>query len=222
MPVRYQDSTKKIAGYCRRLEYSPVYLSPKFFRKLICPPSCGACCPVFSLDWYISNEEEAARMPDIPIVKRNITDNGRSVPIASFIQEEGTHCHFLQKDGRCAIHGSNPLSCRIEPIKFKHVVDKTYIIKQPFGRAWNLTRVTGQKGTLCQFTMYDQVAWDSDYAVLTTLLEVGELFGYDLVAIRTLLYCMVQQKGRLVAGIIPKEKIWLVGNRNMARRQYLK
>ena len=207
MPVRYMDSTKKIFEYFRRVENYRVYLSPLFFRSLICLPSCGACCPVFSLDWFL--EERRSVLKQQGVVNRVIEYNGCKVEVSSIIQEGNSHYRFLDNSARCIIHNQRPLSCRIEPIKTKLVRNTVYILRQKFGRGWNMTRVTGEKGCLCGFGIYNADTWQEDVDLCNQLAQVGMLFGLELAPIRALGQFLLKHKHRVINGEVPNKKIWL-------------
>lgn len=54
----------------KRISPKPLTVSPLLLRDFSCPPNCGACCPVFTLD-YLPTEQ----WPD-SIEKRFIPLNG--------------------------------------------------------------------------------------------------------------------------------------------------
>lgn len=184
--VKYADSLTKIGDYLQRLEVDryDVYLSPTFFRSLICRDKCGACCPKFTLD-YITEDAQRALLEFYSEVYSTHFKyrlyKGRY--ILSDLQEDnlGVHCRFLDENARCKIHGANPLSCRVEPIKFRLVKNRVYIGKYFFGRAWNMTRIDGEKGCLCVFKDYTEEQFQSDIQILKELNEVADFFGVETV-----------------------------------------
>jgi Fe-S-cluster containining protein len=186
MTVKFSNSLDKIKDYLQRLEVGryDVYLSPIFFRSLSCPEKCGACCLKFSLD-YITAEAQKLLWKSYPDVYREYFKFRKynNHLILSDLQEDniGMHCQFLDENGRCEIHNANPLSCRIEPIKFKLVRNRVYIGKQFFGRAWAMTRVDGEKGCLCSFEDYNETQYKNDLKVLQELNDAADFFGTETI-----------------------------------------
>lgn len=127
------------------IQTKPLFVSPLLLRDFLCPPNCGACCPVFTLD-YLPGEAQ----PD-STHQRVAWLNGEH-PIFSDLQaqNERSHCKYVQyKDARCSIYEKRPFSCDFELIRVLQYKDHYRLTQQPFGRAWNLTKVDGTKGALC-------------------------------------------------------------------------
>lgn len=135
--------------------YEPKQLrvSPLIARGLICPPSCAGCCPKFSLD-YLPFEDLPYKIP-----LREVIINGRSFIIHSDMQNPGWHCkNVIQKTGRCRIHGKQPFSCDFEIVRMKHfneIGSPNQVLTAPFGRAWALLRIDGERGALCEIVPVD-------------------------------------------------------------------
>lgn len=127
-----------------------LVVHPHLLVPMNCVLDCGGCCPRFSLD-YLPDEPhpEGAK-------ERVIKFNGKEVPVFSILQDDHDdhHCKFLAKDdqAKCKIHDVRPFSCDFELIRFFIFAGtKPNIIRQaPFGRAWNLLRIDGERGALCK------------------------------------------------------------------------
>lgn len=167
----YRDSVDKIfqtyfAGITREpfvykgTIYDPkdVTVSPKIFRGYTCPPVCGGCCPRFSLD-YLPFEQ----MPE-GVSPRRVLVNGSEYEVFSDMQKESKDhfCGRLDKQtGRCTIHGKHPFSCDFELIRFMHSESSVTIIQKLFGRGWNMLRVDGDRGALCEMIPLTE-SWKHD------------------------------------------------------------
>ena len=130
--------------------YSPrrLRVSPLLLRDFECPSNCAACCPVFSLD-YLPDERKPYKMKS-----RQIEFNKRSVCVYSDRQvlNKSTHCRHVDKtNARCKIHGLQPFSCDFELIRFviSTKVQNQMLVRH-YGRAWNMLRYDGHRGTLCK------------------------------------------------------------------------
>jgi Fe-S-cluster containining protein len=184
--MKFLDSMDKFGEYFKRLEFGKrnVYLSPLFFRSLICSSNCGACCQKYTMDYITkaSQEKLKARYPEEYEKYFDFREyHGRQ--ILSMLQKDNleNHCQLLDKYGRCSIHDANALSCQIEPIKFKLVKDRVYILKSFYRNSWQMTRVGGEKGCLCKFTSYTEEQYKNDLKVLKELNEVADIFGVKTV-----------------------------------------
>ena len=138
--------------------YQPkaVRVSCKMFvRRRVCVAKCGACCPRFSLDWIPAEFEKVPEQHRNRISVRNIDFDNRQVQIHSDLQNDHKDhfCHNLNREsGMCGIHGFHPFSCDFEPIRFYEFKDQANRIDhRPFGRAWKMTRIDGEKGALCEW-----------------------------------------------------------------------
>jgi len=146
--VKYLSAMTTIPFEYKGKTYEPKELrvSPLLFRGFVCPENCGACCPVFSLD-YIPGENK----PENTTI-REVIFNGKKKEIYSITQEDNKnhHCTFVDmQNGRCANHPTRPFSCDFELIRFLEYKHHFRITVQPFGRAWALTKVDGSKGAAC-------------------------------------------------------------------------
>lgn len=143
----------------RGKQYKPrgLTVSPLIFRGFTCPANCGACCGRFSLD-YLPEED----LPNIPLQERYIDFNGKKVQVVSDTQEdhENHSCRNLnQENGRCGIHGRQPFSCDFELIRFfefKNQEKNNSVTQKLYGRGWNMLRIDGKRGSLCEMTEPDQ------------------------------------------------------------------
>jgi Fe-S-cluster containining protein len=200
--VKHPDSINKLFQYFDRLEgIYPVYLNPLFFRKLVCPEKCGACCRhIFTMDWFVRDSVPYS----CQTLERRVTYHGIEIPVFTVPPDPKLkQCVFLDEAGRCRIHKSKPLTCQIEPIKFWLAGDEVAILKRKFARGHQFTRVNGEKGALCMFTEYDKVAWRNDISVLSRFVSVGELFHVRLTAIRRLLEYLDLHEAEVCGGYIP-------------------
>lgn len=167
--VKNPDSIDKIvtvylAATCiepfeyKRKEYTPrtLILSPLIFREFICFERCGACCPLFSLD-FLPNEPHPYKLKE-----RFIEINGKSFSIYSDCQENRNqhHCKNLNlNSGRCTIHTTRPFTCDFELLRFSISINKkrpNYLCNRLFGRGWNLLRCNNERGALCQLGKYSE------------------------------------------------------------------
>lgn len=127
----------------------PLVVSPLLIRGgFRCLPNCGGCCLNFSLD-YLPDEvtPESA-------VEQTVEFNGKQVVLKRDLQtgNTGYHCKFLDmKSGLCTIHEINPLSCDFEPIRVVQYADHYQLTQKPFGRAWNMLTINGERGALCEW-----------------------------------------------------------------------
>ena len=179
-PVSYEKTLKQLAVVATKpftvngQQYIPpgiLKLSPTFWRKYGCHLNCGACCPLFSLD-YIPDEWEKisnARLKQ-GATSVSIKVNGERKTIFSYMPVKPRRrfdkewCDFVDfESGICTVHNDNPLSCRIELIKFRMVKGNGYIGKQPYGRAWTMKRATdGVKKVLCDFGQFDREQFENN------------------------------------------------------------
>lgn len=204
----------RLIEFIHRLEVNKyeAYLSPTFFRTLLCPSQCGACCPKNSL-YYITEKSKLKFKKLYPeeykrYELRNV--NGVNVLVDEQLDNEDKKCIYLDKGtGRCKIHHANPLLCALEPIKFRIVKNMLYIQKQVPGRVWNLTRVTGKKGGCCGFSEYSENQFDIDIRVLTELNEIA-----DLINIETILPQLIDMIKLLGPHATLKRKIPIKSNMN--------
>lgn len=132
-------------------------VSPLLFRNLICNAKCGACCVRYSLDWLPSEVEFMSPATAALAMPREVEFNGRLITIYSDLQADNTDrlCKHLNKeDGRCGIHTEHPFPCDFEIIRaFIHKDGPHRIATQFHGRGWNMQRIDGKRGTLCE--MYE-------------------------------------------------------------------
>lgn len=128
----------------------PLKVSASFFHEYTCKLGCAGCCPRFSLD-YLPSEVR----PDYPHQLRMVKINGREIPLYSKLQKPEAGRRFCDnvnmETGACMIHGKQPFSCDFETLRFIHYHDHTWLGTRPYGRGWNMMRVDGKRGALCEF-----------------------------------------------------------------------
>jgi Fe-S-cluster containining protein len=133
-----------------RYDVPKLTVVPELLRTFICYPFCGGCCRAFTLD-YLPGEPR----PDDPrFTERMIDFNGYRVPVFSDLQAErvGDRCrHLSSPEGRCGIHALRPFSCDFELIRFMYRGDSAHMSHRPFARGWNMIRLDGGRGAMCEF-----------------------------------------------------------------------
>ncbi|MGA2225597.1 MAG: YkgJ family cysteine cluster protein [Syntrophobacteraceae bacterium] len=134
----------------KRYGPKPLFVSNQLARGYLCPLNCGACCPVFTLD-YLPGEETPMN-----VYARHFEFNDRLVTVLSDLQLDNktSHCRNVSReDARCQVHPVRPLSCDFELIRPRACKERNELRVGMFGRAWNLTNaVDGSKGTKCKIT----------------------------------------------------------------------
>lgn len=134
----------------------PVTVSPLLLRGYTCPEGCGACCLKFSLDYLPSEDRPKGCAP------RCIDFNNKEVVVYTDFQpnNDGTYCrHLRREDGRCGIYPVRPFSCDFElirPLIFKEETRPNSLTQKLYGRQWNMPRVDGERGGLCEMTPVTQ------------------------------------------------------------------
>lgn len=133
------------------VEPMTTFLSPTLARKLLCLANCAGCCSVrFSLDWL--PYEDCELDPDL--TARTVM--GKSVFTvfqAPAKPGEDRFCKNVDHStGFCKIHGKHPFSCDFETVRIKHweSQNKAVVGVGPYGRGWQLMKVDGTRGALCQ------------------------------------------------------------------------
>ena len=134
-PITYTRALK-IRTKRVTLKPKPLKVLPSLFKGATCPPSCGACCIKFSLDWLPSDP----RPDDNQTVMNEVVVNNKSFAIFTDKQKgnEGHFCRHLDiMSGRCGIHGKHPYACDFEVIKFLHPFNSGHytLTSRLFGRA---------------------------------------------------------------------------------------
>lgn len=157
----------------------PLKVSPLLLRGYTCPERCGACCPRFSLD-YLPQEHKP---PGLEI--RKVEFNGGPVYVYSDTQTDHKdhHCRNLDKEtARCKIHICRPFSCDFElirPAVFADPESPNMLQQRLFGRAWNMTRADGSKGTDCVMTAPTEESVEDAIRKIKRLEEWCQHFGVD-------------------------------------------
>src|SRR5208283_3722747 len=108
MSVRHSDSVEKIidryftAVAKKPFEFNgkvygpkPLFVSNQLARGYTCPLNCGACCPVFTLD-YLPDVEETPK----DVRKRRFKFNDDWVTVLSDLQldNKSTHCRYVSRE----------------------------------------------------------------------------------------------------------------------------
>jgi len=158
-------------------------ISQAFWRSYKCSLGCGGCCRGFTMDW-LPDEWEYARS-EYPfleqiVIRREVRVNNISREIFSALPNKHLKtCQFLSLvDGHCEIHLVRPYSCRVELIKFKRISNCGYILKAPYGRAWQMKRIIDGGPVLCEICPFslDQLV-NNDIPVMQQLGNWAKHFG---------------------------------------------
>jgi Fe-S-cluster containining protein len=196
--LSYEKNLKQLAVVAKKSftyngqTYKPpkvLKVSKSFFRQYNCYLNCGGCCLDFTLD-YLRGEYSAAvkKYPQLAAQAKvvRIDINGQPKEIVS-VQHIGKQvaagkerCDFLDlASGACTVHDNNPLSCRVELVKFTVIKDTGYISKRPFGRAWKMKRIDGGSIT-CDFSpMSFQQLENNDIPVLEQMKDWADYLGIE-------------------------------------------
>lgn len=150
-----------------------LVVSPLLVRGYTCPAQCGACCGSFSLD-YLPVEKAP---PEATL--HTITINGHDIECRTDAQSDvtGYHCRNLTSDARCGIHSHRPLSCDFELIRFLVSDDHVLLTQKLFGRSWNMLRLDGERGSLCEMLPPDENTVKEVVRKLLRLQEWGDHLG---------------------------------------------
>jgi hypothetical protein len=187
--VVHKDSVDKTVKKCFRaitklpfkvkgatIQPCPLEVSALLARGYICKKRCGACCPKFSLDYLPSEDKPEG------VTERFFEFNGRKIPVYSDFQKDNTgkHCkHVSSRNARCRIYPIRPFSCDFELVRcyVRPNMPSNKIAVAPFGRAWNLTRADGGKGTLCEILPPSEAAIQDTIRKLRRLQQWADHFG---------------------------------------------
>jgi Fe-S-cluster containining protein len=174
------DSVNKIKGYLESASMDLI-LSKMFFRSYSCPAKCGACCFKFSLDYFEGPRWEKFKELYPQQVKRfeKRTVDGVTVYTDAQQDNEDRFCRNLNKTtGRCKIHGSNPFTCEFELLRFVTHKDanKSYLMTRLYGRGWNMLRIDGKRGAMCEILPFKKEKFHRDIELLEELNEIGLRF----------------------------------------------
>ena len=176
-------------------EYKGKHVIPKnlkvscsiFFKRMTCVANCGACCRRFTNDWLPSEIERIVDPAKPHVKERMILFSGKEIPILSDVQEDhdSYYCrHLNPTDGRCGIHTFSPFSCDFELLRFSHFEDvdaPELLAFRPFGRGWNMKRIDGERGALCEWydSHSDLVQIEDVVRKLRRLQDWTNHFGLD-------------------------------------------
>ena len=192
MGVRYQDSLEKIKMYLELCCTEKITISPLFYRDYTCPSHCGGCCPKFSLVYFEGERWEKFKKtyPDYSATfeKREL-DNGVIIFEDTQKDNENHHCKNLNmENGRCQIHEANPFSCEFELLKVRKVKDSISIINKLFGRGWQLKRIDGERGAMCEMKGFSYEKFLRDLCLLKELNEYAIKLNYDTILPEVIAY----------------------------------
>ncbi len=178
--VKNPDSINKVKDYLKSAGLNKLILSKMFFRDYSCPAGCGGCCPKFSLDYFEGSErwERFKKLyPEkLHFFKRREVDG---VVIWSDLQEDNPnhHCKNLNmENGRCTIHDANPFTCEFELNKFVTYKkdSRAVLINRLFGRGWQLKKIDGTRGAMCQMLPFSFEKFLRDLKLLKELLWISK------------------------------------------------
>ena len=188
MAVKFVDSFDKIVGtyfagvateeftYKSKL-YAPktIRVSPGIFRGTTCPAGCGGCCFRFALLWLQSDILPTAG----DLRPRTVSFNGHTYLLYTDPQTDHDQhfCRHVDQAGRCGIHGRHPFTCDFELLRFTHQKERVMINTRLFGRGWQFTRITGQKGALCDYLPVSDFHRDEAARKLRRLWDWTHYFG---------------------------------------------
>lgn len=181
MSVANTDSTGKIESYLKSSSLKKLILSRLFFRDYSCKVNCEGCCPKFSLDYFEGYRWKKFKRlyPEEAKFFTERTVNGITVYSDMQKDNESKYCRHLDMEkGLCGIHESNPFTCEFELMRFVTTESKSssILINKLFGRGWNLTRIDGEKGALCEMKDFDYDKLIRDIELLEELNEIGKMW----------------------------------------------
>ncbi len=191
MSFTNKDSIGKIVGYFKAVTKVPftykgktvaplpLEVLPSLAKGFDCPDNCGACCcDKFTLD-YIDGDGEG--VPD-GLKKREVRFNGKKLIVLSDqqLRNWSDRCKYLlPENARCDIHGVHPFTCAIELVRVRKADIRNYntIGVMEFGRSWQLSRASGEKGTLCKILKATPATVADSVAKLERLRTWATFFG---------------------------------------------
>ena len=166
--VTREPFTYKNKGYAPKT----LVVSPLLLRGFICPPSCGACCYVVSLDYLPTEEHPKDVSTQITIVNDKKIETLRDVPSSV---HQGHHCIYVKKeDGRCSNYPLRAFSCDFELIRFilsDNPNRSNRLLQRFYGRGWAMMRHDGIRGALCKMV---EPSEDSKWEVVRKLLGLSQ------------------------------------------------
>lgn len=142
-------------------------------RDYSCLPNCGACCLNYTLD-YLPCDAPDTLLDKLEL--REIFVNDTSYFVYSDLNEfggDGRHCRNLDlSNGRCGIHPDRAFSCKFELTRFlKFKGPQNRLITKLYGRGWNMERIDGTRGALCEMKDANE---NSVVEVLSNLRKLDE------------------------------------------------
>ena len=154
----------------------PLTVSPLLFRGYTCPENCGGCCFKFDLLYLPSENHPYALSP----ITFNLNGISRVLYVDLQKNNPSFKCRNLNmQNGRCNIHGRHPFSCDFELIRFIHQEERNFVRTQLFGRGWNMLRVDGQRGALCEIIPLTDEIHGEIHRKLNRLKEWADYFKID-------------------------------------------
>ncbi len=168
----------------------PLRISSLLLRDYTCPESCGGCCHiVFTLDYLPqeirrhSRDSERKHLRALSAVKRKVSVNGKAYTIYTDFQNDNDtkHCTNLNmKDGRCGVYTCRPFSCDFELIRTLQYENAPNVLTQKlFGRGWNMKRIDGERGALCEMTPITKHSTNEVIRKMKRLREWADHFQID-------------------------------------------
>ena len=209
--TRTYDSTNKLEGLLKKSvgNENGFRLSAKFFRDYTCPPMCGGCCRVFTLDFYEGERWETFKKlyPEhVPKFKERTYKGVKVYTDAQRDNKTGWCRHRNDKNGRCMVHDQTPLSCEFELIKIVETKNRQFLTKKLFGRGWGMTRVDGNKGALCEMIPYDKTKIGRDIELLKEMIELAQRLKIET-KLKSVVRFLERHLGKLKKGLIPQKNI---------------
>lgn len=171
-------------------EPKPLRVSSLLLRDYTCPHGCGGCCHIkFSLDYLPAEfkrhlaQADAKHLRNFEVEVRWVEVNGTRFKIFTDWQHanEERHCeHLNMKDGRCGIYTCRPFSCDFELIRTLQYENSPNVLTQKlFGRGWNMKRIDGERGALCEMTEITEHSIAEVVRKLHRLKEWADYFRID-------------------------------------------
>jgi|TARA_R100001530_G_scaffold8959_1_gene9179 Fe-S-cluster containining protein len=205
------DSTQKLDGLLRKSQGNEngFQLSAKFFRDYTCPPMCGGCCRVFTLDFYEGERWDKFKKLYPGHVSKFEERIYKGVKVFTDAQRDNktNWCrHRNDENGRCMIHSMNPLSCEFELIKITETKNRQFLTKKLFGRGWGFTRVDRKKGALCEMTPFDTKKISRDIELLQEMVELAQRLKVETRLVNVVRF-LERHLDKLKNGMIPQKNI---------------
>lgn len=188
--MAYNDSFDKIVHYfsCvtnepftykdKHYEVKLLHVSPGIIRGYKCPGNCGGCCQKFTLDYLPPPLEIHPKGCKPRIVKFNDLEYQLFTDKQEYNKTD--RCTYLNKeDGRCNTYETRPFTCDFELIRFMGRKEKNHVTNRLFGRGWNMARVDGGRGAMCEITSPDEESRKDTIRKLKRLQDWADYFQLE-------------------------------------------